>query len=147
MFRNTKIVLLLLFLILILIIMLLLQSSNRSDVRKRPSIVETQQPTPPAILSIIETNITDQPLNVSEPITFKFNGQINPAGLQIKVTPEADLLVSTGQDPSVIQVIPKRSWGAAWDYDTNYSIIINSQGNQPLDQEYQYSFTTEKYID
>ncbi len=96
-------------------------------------------------IGIVSTNITGQPIGISEFIKIRFNKPFNPKLLNITLQPPTEF--TTHVDPSGNELViePKLTWV----FDTVYVLKISNQEQAgsiiELDKNYQFTFITVKY--
>lgn len=107
---------------------------------------EIVQFTPSSGLKIVSTNITIEPIGVTEGVTLKFNKPINKNSLDLKVTPQAAIFTRLDPSKTTLTIEPAN----AWSFDQIYTITILkstlSEDNQTLDRDYEYTVKTKAYL-
>lgn len=136
--KQSNTVVLILALVTIVVVIILLQITGGG-----PSQQTEQKPV--AGVRLIKTSITSRPLRVVEPVEVKFSHQINLNQLVVQLDPLTDITTTFDTSTNTLTIKPR----GAWRFGTTYKLMVlratKSVTDQPLDQDYQLTFTTEAY--
>lgn len=136
--KQSNTVVLILALVTIVVIIILLQIT-----RGGPSQQTEQKPV--AGVRLIKTSITSHPLRVVEPVEVKFSHQINLNQLVVQLDPLTDITTTFDTSTNTLTIKPRGAWRFGTTYKLAVLRVTKSVTGQPLDQDYQLTFTTEPY--
>lgn len=133
--NTVALIIVLVVLVVIIILLQLMRGGSSQPVDQQP--IDS--------VRLIKTNITNRPLRVIEPIEIKFSQPINLNRLAIQLDPPSDIATIFDIPTSTLTIKPR----GAWRFGTTYQLTVlratKSVTDQPLDQDYQLTFTTEAY--
>ncbi|GEM_PF-5481777 len=147
--KQSKTVYLVFALIGIVIIIMLVQvfkfSQPGTPAPAKSTPLPIVQYTPPPQFRIVSTDITNQPVFVTDTITLTFDRPANNEKLAFEITPEEKVLALFSPDLTRVTFTPFN----AWHFNTSYTIKVlkstQSSDSQFLDKDYEFSFQTKPY--
>lgn len=143
--RITKPILFIAFLLLLLIVTVYLQISIKAPTPQKINNKILVAPSPVQKLQVTRTNLTDRPFGVAEFVKIEFNKPVLGRGVHLEITPDTGINYQLNQSGTELTIEPKN----AWNFDTIYTLKLPratfSQDDEPLDKDYEFTFTTIKF--
>lgn len=144
--KQPKTYLLIVLLILILIAFIAIQLFKGTPTAPTPVLLPSPSPVIQIDeLKILNSNITNESIEVTSVIKIRFNRPVNNETLALNISPEEAFLPLF--DPTLTELTIKPT--DSWQFKTTYTINIlkntKSQDGKFLDKDYQFIFTTKPY--
>lgn len=144
--KQSKTIYLIFALILAIIILVVIQLFARNKSQPAPENKEVIQFNAAPKLKIIASNLSSEPLEVTDSFTIKFSQPVHELNVIFKIDPEAKVSTSFDKSNTELKIEPYN----AWHYNQSYTITIfkstSSEDNQALDKDYEFTFKTKQYI-
>jgi hypothetical protein len=93
--------------------------------------------------NVISDSFSNQTISVADPIKINFTDPVKIETLNLTIEPNTPVLYSFNDSITQIIISPVNTWASGTDYKVTLKGSTQSRSNQPLSQDYNYTFNTQ----